>query len=241
MPEEGVDMYQFGIEVLDEAIGGISPGANLLIIGPPMTGKSFLVRQILKKGLNNGEAGILITTKDTGELVTRWFRENGVDIEGPSCHCGIVDCVSKTLRMDTQVKDTEKVLTVSSPVDLTGISVRVNDLLERFWMKEDKKKIRIVIESLSTLLMYSNIQTVFRFLHVFTGRVRSADAVGLYTVEDGMHDPQAIITLKQLVQGIVEIKEEENKHFLRVTGLTSAPTQWYEYKIDGQSIALGGF
>ncbi len=184
------------------------------------------------KGLREGEAGILISTKDTGDLVTAWFKDRGIDIEEPSCHCGIVDCVSKTLRMDTQVKDTEKVLMVSSPVDLTGISVRVNDLLERFWMKKQIKKVRIVIESLSTLLMYSNIQTVFRFLHVFTGRVRSAGAVGVYTVEEGMHDPQAITTLKQLVQGVVEIKEEGDKRLLRAVGINPAPTQWYEYKID---------
>jgi len=30
-----------------------------------------------------------------------------------------------------------------------------------------------MVHSLSTLLMYSDLQTVFRFLHVFTGRIRA--------------------------------------------------------------------
>jgi len=33
---------------------------------------------------------------------------------------------------------------------------------------------RVMVHSLSTLLMYSDLQTVFRFLHVFTGRIQSA-------------------------------------------------------------------
>jgi len=82
------------------------------------------------------------------------------------------------------------------------------------------------------LMMYSNLQTVFRFLHVFTVRVKAAGALGLFIVEDGMHEEKDIVTLKQLFDGMLEIKSENDINFMRVVGLSSKPTQWFEYEID---------
>ena len=64
------------------------------------------------------------------------------------------------------------------------------------------------------------------------------DAVGIYTVEEGMHDPATITTLKQLVQGVIEMKEEDNEKFLRVLGLKPAPTEWCGYQITDSKIEV---
>jgi hypothetical protein len=64
------------------------------------------------------------------------------------------------------------------------------------------------VHSLSTLLMYSDLQTVFRFLHVFTGRVQSVDGLGLFAIDDSAHDEQTMNTLKQLFDGIVRTRED---------------------------------
>jgi hypothetical protein len=88
--------------------------------------------------------------------------------------------------------------------------------------------------------MYSNIQTVFRFLHVFTGRIKAAGSIGIYVLESGMHDEQAISTLKQLFDGMIEIKAENDKYFIRVVGLSPKPTNWLEYEIDGANVNIVG-
>jgi hypothetical protein len=56
--------------------------------------------------------------------------------------------------------------------------------------------------------MYSDLQTVFRFLHVFTGRVQSVDGLGLFSIDSTAHDDQAMNTLKQLFDGIIEVPED---------------------------------
>ena len=86
--------------------------------------------------------------------------------------------------------------------------------------------------------MYSNIQTVFRFLHVFTGRIKSAGALGIYVIESGMHDEQSIATLKQLFDGMIEIKFENDRNFIRVVGFSSKPTSWFEYEIEGANVKI---
>jgi hypothetical protein len=86
--------------------------------------------------------------------------------------------------------------------------------------------------------MYSNIQTVFRFMHVFTGRIKEAEALGIFVVDSGMHDDPTITTLKQLFDGILEIKSENDRNYLRIVGLSSKPTTWFEYEVDGAKLRI---
>jgi archaellum biogenesis ATPase FlaH len=105
-------------------------------------------------------------------------------------------------------------------------------------LKKHMQKTQLHINSLSTILMYSNIQTVFRFLHVFTGRIKAAGALGIYVIDQGMHDEQAIATLKQLCDGMIEVKSDNDKSYIRMTGFSSKPTPWFEYEIHGAEIMM---
>lgn len=229
-----MESYSLGIDKLDENLKGVRGGSNIMIIGPPMSGKETIVNNIVYKGLNVGDAAVIVTTREPGENVVDWFNYNNMEI--PLDHLGIVDCVTKTLGVPTS--DTAIIRRASSPVDLTGIGVKISQFLEEFWMKKNIRKTWLCINSLSTILMYSNIQTVFRFLHVFTGRVKAAGAIGIYVVEDGMHDNQAVATLKQLFDGVIEIRQENDNYFIRTTGMSQKPSPWYEYSIEGAELVL---
>lgn len=179
-------------------------------------------------------SAIIVSTREPGERVFGWFSQHNPDI--PMSHVGIVDCVTKTLGMGTH--DTENIKRASSPVDLTGIGVKISQFFEEFLMKKSMQRTRLCINSLSTIIMYSNIRTVFRFLHVFTGRVKAANALGIYVVESEMHDPQTIATLKQLFDGIIEIKASGGGYAMQVVRLLSKPTPWFDYEINGVNISI---
>jgi hypothetical protein len=55
-----------------------------------------------------------------------------------------------------------------------------------------------------------------------------------------MHDEQAITTLKQLFDGMIEIKTSEDRNFVRLVGLSPRPTPWFEYEIEGSNIKIFG-
>ena len=230
--------YTIGIKELDEAIGGgIKKGSNLMLIGPPMSGKEVILHLIAYHGaVNNENAIITVTTRESAAHILEWYKENKLNL--PLSKIAIVDCVTKTL--GGEAVENENIKIASSPVDLTGIGVKISQFFEDFFMKKNVQKIQLHINSLSTILMYSNIQTVFRFLHVFTGRIKAAGALGIYVIESGMHDEQAIATLKQLFDGMIEIKIENAKNFLRVTGLSSKPTPWFEYELEGANLKILG-
>lgn len=227
--------FMFGIKELDNAIGDIKKGSNIMIIGPPMSGKRIILNHIMYHGaVHNDNAIVKVTTRYPASHVFEWFNDNKVSL--PLSKIGIIDCVAKTLGKD--VAETENIKIANSPVDLTGIGVKISYFLEEFIMKKNIANIQLHIDSLSALMMYSNLQTVFRFLHVFTGRIKAARALGLFLVEDGMHEAKDIVTLKQLFDGLIEIKSENDATFIRVVGLSPKPTPWFEYEINGAKIKI---
>jgi len=229
--------YTLGIKELDNAIGGIRKGSNIMMIGPPMSGKEVILYYILYHGSAVTEnAVIMVTTRESATHILDWFKEHRLVL--PLTRIGIVDCVTKTL--GGAAVETENIKIASSPVDLTGIGVKISQFFEEYVMKKNIRKTQLHINSLSTILMYSNIQTVFRFLHVFTGRIKSAGALGIYMIESGMHDEQSIATLKQLFDGMIEVKSENDKNYIRIVGLSPKPTPWFEFEIDGANIKIVG-
>jgi hypothetical protein len=91
---------------------------------------------------------------------------------------------------------------------MTGIGIKFSEVLEEFYQTRGIDHNRVMLHSLSTLLMYSDLQTVFRFLHVFTGRVQSIDGFGLFSIDSTAHDDQTMNTLKQLFDGIITTHED---------------------------------
>jgi KaiC/GvpD/RAD55 family RecA-like ATPase len=209
-------MYEFGDALPDVAV---EPGTNVLISGPPMTGKQALGFRVLAHGTDRGQGAIVVTTKDSAERVRSTYADYvGEDRDRPF---GIVDCVSRQQGVD-DIEETDLIRYASSPVDLTGIGIELSELLQDFYQDRGIRRNRIFLHSLSTLLMYADLQTVFRFLHVFTGRVQSADGLGLYAIDDTAHDEQTMSTLKQLFDGAIEIRDAEGGPERRLVGIADA-------------------
>lgn len=227
--------YSFGIPDIDKKLSnGISKGSNIMVIGPPLTGKHLLARHIIYNTIKENNAAILVTTRDPGEDITQWFTQylNEDEVN----RIGVVDCITKSLGKSAH--DTENIKYASSPVDLTGIGVKISQFFEQFIQKQQIQKTILCIDSVSTILMYTNIQTLFRFLHVFTGRVKVAGAIGLYIVDKDMHEEKDLNTLKQLFSGLIEIKTENENNYLRLVGMTPKPTEWQQYEIDGINVTI---
>jgi len=188
---------------LDATLGReADPGTNLLLAGPPLTGKRRLGLDVLAAGTHDGEGAIVVSTKDSAERILEGYADRVKYEDRP---VGIVDCVTR--QQGGEVNDTERVKFTSSPVDLTGIGIKLSEFLQDFYEVRGIQRNRVLVHSLTTLLVYSDLQTVFRFLHVFTGRIQSVDGLGLFTVDSTAHDAQTLNTLKQLFDGVVRFED----------------------------------
>ncbi|QZX98834.1 RAD55 family ATPase [Halobaculum rubrum] len=192
-------MYE--VEALDAEI---EPGSNVLLTGPALSGKRELALDVLAEGTRSGEGAIMVTTKDSADRLLEQFAKRE-PYEGRPV--AVVDTVTRQQGVN-DVRESDRIKYTSSPVDMTGIGIKLSSFLEAFYKDRGIRQNRVMVHSLSTLLMYSDLQTVFRFLHVFTGRIQSVDGLGLYCIDSTAHDDQTMNTLKQLFDGIIETRED---------------------------------
>jgi hypothetical protein len=176
-----------------------APGTNLLVSGASTESESALL-DVLADG-PPGEATIVITTNRPADRIVSWFRDRGAD---PTTSFGIVDATGQ----DLPLEDTIPVQRIGSPGDLTGISLEFAKLAQQFDRMGAGDRIRVGLVSVSTLLMYSEVQTVFRFLHVFTSRIQSTGLLGVFALDPGMHDDQTVNTVRAIFDAEARVGED---------------------------------
>jgi len=210
-------MYDLGSEF---ANASVDPGTNILISGPPLTGKRRLAMDILAHGADQEEGSVIVTTRDSADRVRADYRARVAD--PGAIDLGIVDCV--TQHQGRSASDTELVKYASSPVDMTGIGIKFSEFVEEFYTQRNVKRNRILLDSLSTLLLYSDVQTVFRFMHVFTSRIEDADALGIHIIDSTAHETESVNTMKQLFDGVVEVDDERGVS-VQIPGVDATPAR----------------
>lgn len=132
--------FMFGIKELDSITGSIKKGSNIMLIGPPMSGKETILNNIMYNGaVKNGNAVIKVTTRNPASQILEWFNENNMSL--PDSKIGIIDCITKTI--GKEAVETENIKIANSPVDLTGIGVKISQFFEDFFIKKkiDRKSV----------------------------------------------------------------------------------------------------
>ena len=188
-------MYELG-----PPFSGVSVplGTNILLSGPPLAGKRWLAMETLAVGARSNEGAIVVSTRDSADRV----REAWVPLVDEGTAVAVVDAITQHIGRTT---DAEMTKYAASPRDLSDIGVKFSEYIQSFYTEQQREHNRVVVDSLTTLLLYSNLQTVFRFLHVFTSRVGSVDGLGLYTVDATAHDGETLSTLDQLFDATIDI------------------------------------
>jgi len=193
-------MYELG-----PPFGGttVPSGTNLLLTGPPLTGKRYLALETLAVGAREGDGTILVSTRDGADRI----REAFAALVGDDTPAAVVDAVTQHIGRST---DADMTKYIASPRDMSDIGIKFSEFIQTFYTDQQREHNRVLVDSLSTLLLYSNLQTVFRFLHVFTSRIESVDGLGLYTIEATAHDVETLSTLDQLFDGTIEVDADGN-------------------------------
>lgn len=217
-------MYDIEGVLPDETVARIQPGTNLLIKGPAMTGKHELALDLLAKGFDCGDGLLCITTNDSAATLTNSLSQRGTSLNNDQI--GIVSCSGPESSHFPDGVNTEF---VSSPSDLTGISIGTVKILKAF-SNRNISSVRHGILSVSTLQQYLDTRSIFKFLHIYTSRVRDTDGLGIFTLNGSTEDSGVVNTLASEFDGIIDLREADGgDRELRVTGIPSASRSWYTY------------
>lgn len=195
-------------------------GTSLLISGPPLTRKRELMVRLL--GGDPDEETIMVTTKvGAGKLLEQYRGVNG---DRPPGRLHVVDCVTRARGLGA-VRETETTSYLSSPRDLTGLSIELSGQFQR--AHATSRPMRFGVHSLSTFLMYHDLQRVYRMLHVLSGQIESIGGLGVFVVDSPSERERNI--LGQLIDGMVETRETDGGCELKLRGLGGRAAGWQSY------------
>ena len=158
-------------------------GVSVLLTGASTLGRERLFDAVAP---DDGERSVVITMDTGAETVVKELERRGAD----RAQIGIIDCTNS----DSDIEGVS-VRNLNSPGDLTGISLEFAKLLDQD-TENDSVRARIGVASISTALMYTELRTMFRFLHVFTARIRSGDMFGVFSMDPSMHEEKAHNTIR---------------------------------------------
>jgi hypothetical protein len=173
------------------------PGTSLVITGERRATHEAVV-DILAEA---SEPSILVTTNASAHDAIAEFEARDALANR---QVGIIDC---TAQESTDTEAATPVRFLGSPGDLTGISLEFAKLVKEFQAKNGR--LRVGFSTISTMLMYTDTETVFRFLHVVTSRIQTGDWLGVFTLDPGMHDDQTVNTVRAVFDCEARIEDGE--------------------------------
>jgi hypothetical protein len=185
-----------------------------------MTGKRRLLFALLDGA---DQSAILISTKRYAERFRQEFISHVPAAD--TWNLRFVDCVSKSRNVRNRAESSD-IAYVSSPSDLTGIGIAASGFMREFY--HANRAARLGLHSLSTLLMYADLQRVFRFSHVLTGRIQASDFGGVFTL-DTTYNTEVVTTLQGLFDVFIEVRDAEDAPEFRVRGSDLGPRSWTQF------------
>lgn len=228
-----------GVKQLDMLLeGGLQERDRVLLYGPSFQGKEVLARQAVVANLHQGIPVVMLLTNGTVDDVRGALRLMDPDYDKyeEDGLIWFVDAYSRSIGID----DAEpRVQYVDSAVDLNGLSLALNKVQAQVIKEHDDHV--MVLDSASTLVLYSNAQATFRFLQVLLGRARQAGAVCLVLLDHGMHSEAEVQMFRHLVDGVFEARDTKDRPQLRVEGLSVTRNPgWIDYRFTDKLFELTG-
>jgi hypothetical protein len=233
-------MYNFksGIAQIDAVSGGFEAGTNFLILAPPMSLAEELAYSLTRPLI--GEYAIVLSTNDRAAEVVDAFKVMGVDKR----YVGTIDAITKS--STPGIADTNRLMFVASPTDLTGIGIKFSKMVELIFDGDFSDgesglfppPVRFCVNSVSTLLMYRKLEILYQFLHVLTSKLKKIDGVGFYLLNKESFDEKTVSLIKQLMTGVIEVKVEQNVQYLRIQGIKSLSSDWLKFSVQKGQVVI---
>jgi len=228
--------YTTGIPLVDEEFGGLRAATNVLILAPPLAYAERIAYRVACPVA--GEWTIAISTDDRASEVVGAFRNLGAS----GNQIGIIDAITKS--SVPTLRDTSKVKFVASPVNLTSIGIKFSRMVEDMWRESVMAEspgpmpppLRLCMNSVSTLLMYTGLEVTFRFLHIITNRVKKLEGLGIYVLNSESFDERTVAAMKQLMNIVIEVRSGDGgglvERDLRIVGIRGRATPRVRYFYD---------
>ena len=138
------------------------------------------VLKSIQKIYQEGKTGVIISLSEPQIILKKALEKNSVDTSTLFFIDGVT--VSAMGKAGTE----ENCFYVNKSSDLTGIGIAITKAMA---LIENKENMVIILDSVSTLLIYNDPNLIIRFLHMLVNKVRLNDAIGILFSAKNAIDP----------------------------------------------------
>jgi len=181
---------------------------STLVLAKPLEGKREFIENYAKNAIKENKTILFVLTDKSPEQIKKELLESKIFFK----NFYFVDCYSQ--QNSGVQKDDDNIKYVSGPLALNELSIAISEFGRDFMKKEINYE--VLFDSLSTLLVYSNAEAIARFLQVLISKVKQLNGGITFTLEEGMHDNKAIITLEHFMDSMVNVEKDGKKIIMNI-------------------------
>ncbi len=194
--QEDVEMKTEHMEKIKNAFNGLPENWLLLFIvntEDNLEANMAILNEVLKQ---EDTTGIYVTLNRSYESLIKILEKHNIKTD----KLFFLDCVTKTL--DAK-KEEKQCLFLENPQNLTNITIAIDEIVKTMPSKNKS----LFIDSMSTLLIYNRVETVSKFMHVLTGKIRVLNLNGVIFAIEKELDPELDDQLNLVVDKTVDLSK----------------------------------
>ena len=189
------------------------------ISGKPGAGKILLLLKLMKEF----DDIVWVTTTRSAKSLRRFLKNDNV---------WIIDAYS-----GTKVKFHPRDLVISNPFNLNEVKLEISRIIDQI-----KGETLIIVDSITSLLLYHNLQRTIHFIRSVLVKVEEGKVSSVFTLVKNAHDLHTEISLYTMFSTVIELLREDNnetRRFVRVVrALEDIEPNFGEVKIVKDDIIL---
>jgi len=202
---------------------------SYMLVGPLGSGKTTYAEAFLAEGIALGFPAVFVTTDVSPRVIRNDMSRHGWTIEDQEASGQFVFIDGYSERMGAPNIGTAHSL--AKVDDISELGIVLSEVLEELVVA------RVVIDSLSTLILHSNEATMPRAVQRLSGRVTQSSHSIMYILEDGVHNEKTYATFSYLADAILRFRINDGvdppKHEVRMERMRGTETsrEWHEFLI----------
>ncbi len=199
--------------------------SSVLLVGPPGSGKTELALNLASRWIAGGQKTLFVTISGSGEEVVNRLAGSAPNGSIDSL-LRIIDCYVP----QSNATENKLIVNTNGIAHLESISLAISTVVDSLGIP-----VRILVDGMSSLFLYNAPQTMSKFVQVLSTKAKLDYGSIVFVVVEGMHESLTMNTMMSLVDGVVDIREDEElRRYVRIRymkGRKVEPT-WYSYGFD---------
>ncbi|GAA5263479.1 hypothetical protein [Methanocalculus sp.] len=172
----------------------IEEGEIYLLLAEPKDMKKASI-QLAGEITAAGYAAIVITTNQPSPILRMLYKKAGIDPQS----VWYIDAITR-YSLGKEPDSDPMTTYVNHPSNLTDMGIAVTTILKQM----EGKKACIILDSVSTMLIYLPTQNISKFMHFVTNRLRLAGVAGVFLAAEKGLDPDLLMQLSTFVDTVLE-------------------------------------